>query len=94
VHKHILMVVIADAGNPERVRQKDKFGTRQAELQRLRMLVLQVARNAADKVRPGGTLLFMGGTGGRASASGSRRQSPLHSQPSRRTWHSSSRPSE
>jgi hypothetical protein len=49
---------------------------------------------AADKVRPGGTLLFMGGTGGRASASGSRRQSPLHSRPSRRTWHSSSRPSE
>jgi hypothetical protein len=24
----------------------------------------QVARNAAHKVRPGGTLLFMGGTGG------------------------------
>jgi NAD(P)-dependent dehydrogenase (short-subunit alcohol dehydrogenase family) len=29
------------------------------------LLVLQVARNAANKVRPGGTLLFMGGTGGR-----------------------------
>src|SRR6516164_867429 len=29
------------------------------------LLVLQVARNAAPKVRPGGTLLFMGGTGGR-----------------------------
>jgi NAD(P)-dependent dehydrogenase (short-subunit alcohol dehydrogenase family) len=29
------------------------------------MLMLQVARNAAGKVRPGGTLLFMGGTGGR-----------------------------
>ena len=28
-------------------------------------LVLRVARNAADKMRPGGTLLFMGGTGGR-----------------------------
>jgi NAD(P)-dependent dehydrogenase (short-subunit alcohol dehydrogenase family) len=28
-------------------------------------LVLQVARNAASKMRPGGTLLFMGGTGGR-----------------------------
>ena len=27
--------------------------------------MLQVARNAAHKVRPGGTLLFMGGTGGR-----------------------------
>ena len=29
------------------------------------MLVLQVAHNAAPKVRPGGTLLFMSGTGGR-----------------------------
>jgi NAD(P)-dependent dehydrogenase (short-subunit alcohol dehydrogenase family) len=28
-------------------------------------LDLQVARNAASKMRPGGTLLFMGGTGGR-----------------------------
>jgi hypothetical protein len=38
--------------------------------------VLQAARAAADKVRPGGTLLFMDGTGGRrpASASGSYRQ--------------------
>ena len=29
------------------------------------LLMLQVARNAAHKVRAGGTLLFMGGTGGR-----------------------------
>ncbi len=29
------------------------------------LLAIQVARNAAQKVRPGGTLLFMGGTGGR-----------------------------
>jgi len=29
------------------------------------LLVLEVARNAAHRVRPGGTLLFMGGTGGR-----------------------------
>jgi NAD(P)-dependent dehydrogenase (short-subunit alcohol dehydrogenase family) len=29
------------------------------------MLTLLVARNAAHKVRPGGTLVFMGGTGGR-----------------------------
>jgi NAD(P)-dependent dehydrogenase (short-subunit alcohol dehydrogenase family) len=34
------------------------------------MLPLQVARNAASKVRPGGTLLFMGGTGGRRTAPG------------------------
>ena len=29
------------------------------------VLALEVARNAARKMRPGGTLLFMGGTGGR-----------------------------
>lgn len=31
------------------------------------LLPLQVARNAANKVRPGGTLLFMSGTGGRTA---------------------------
>ena len=34
------------------------------------LLPLQVARNAAHKVRRGGTLLFMGGTGGRHTAKG------------------------
>jgi len=34
------------------------------------LLPLQVARFAAKKVRPGGTLLFMGGTGGRRAAPG------------------------
>jgi len=34
------------------------------------LLPLQVARNAGNKVRPGGTLLFMGGTGGRSTAKG------------------------
>jgi NAD(P)-dependent dehydrogenase (short-subunit alcohol dehydrogenase family) len=34
------------------------------------LLPLQVARHAANKVRPGGTLLFMGGTGGRSTAKG------------------------
>jgi len=29
------------------------------------LLAIEVARNAVEKVRPGGTLLFMGGTGGR-----------------------------
>src|SRR5262249_33681482 len=33
-------------------------------------LPVQVARSAASKVRPGGTLLFMGGTGGRAAGGG------------------------
>ena len=32
------------------------------------LLPLQVARNAASKVRPGGTLLFMGGAGSRRTA--------------------------
>jgi NAD(P)-dependent dehydrogenase (short-subunit alcohol dehydrogenase family) len=34
------------------------------------LLPIQVARNAQGKVRPGGTLLFMGGTGGRATTPG------------------------
>jgi NAD(P)-dependent dehydrogenase (short-subunit alcohol dehydrogenase family) len=34
------------------------------------LLPLQVARHAANKVRPGGTLLFMGGTGGRHPTKG------------------------
>ncbi len=33
-------------------------------------LPMQIARHAANKVRPGGTLLFMGGTGGRSTAKG------------------------
>jgi NAD(P)-dependent dehydrogenase (short-subunit alcohol dehydrogenase family) len=34
------------------------------------LLPIEVARNAASKVRPGGTLLFMGGTGGRRTERG------------------------
>jgi len=34
------------------------------------LLPLEVARNAATRVRPGGTLLFMGGTGARRPAVG------------------------
>jgi NAD(P)-dependent dehydrogenase (short-subunit alcohol dehydrogenase family) len=34
------------------------------------LLPLEVARNAAGKVRPGGTLLFLGGTSGRRTAPG------------------------
>jgi NAD(P)-dependent dehydrogenase (short-subunit alcohol dehydrogenase family) len=41
------------------------------------LLPLQVARNAAGKVRPGGTLLFMGSTGGRRTAPGQSRNSAL-----------------
>lgn len=42
----------------------DYAQTRQALDEHL-MLTLEPARNAAGKVRPGGALLFMGGTGGR-----------------------------
>jgi NAD(P)-dependent dehydrogenase (short-subunit alcohol dehydrogenase family) len=34
------------------------------------LLPLQIARQVANKVRPGGTLLFIGGTGGRHTAKG------------------------
>jgi NAD(P)-dependent dehydrogenase (short-subunit alcohol dehydrogenase family) len=34
------------------------------------LLPIEVARNAAGRVRPGGTLLFMGGTGGRRTSVG------------------------
>ena len=34
------------------------------------LLMLHVARNAAQKVRPGGTLVFMGGVGGRRTSIG------------------------
>jgi NAD(P)-dependent dehydrogenase (short-subunit alcohol dehydrogenase family) len=34
------------------------------------LVALDVARHAAKKVRPGGTLIFMGGTGGRRPAIG------------------------
>ena len=34
------------------------------------LLPLAIARNAIGRVRPGGTLLFMGGTGGRSTAPG------------------------
>lgn len=34
------------------------------------LLMLEVARNSVHKVRPGGTLLFMGGTGGRRQSVG------------------------
>ena len=40
------------------------FDEARRALQEHPMLMLGVARYAAGKVRPGGTLLFMGGTGG------------------------------
>jgi NAD(P)-dependent dehydrogenase (short-subunit alcohol dehydrogenase family) len=58
------------------------------------LLMLQVARNAAHKIRPGGTLLFMGGTGARRPAIGLGIVSTvtaLHTPPSPPTSRSNSR---
>jgi NAD(P)-dependent dehydrogenase (short-subunit alcohol dehydrogenase family) len=46
------------------------FEEARRDLQKHPMLMLGVARYASPKVRPGGTLLFIGGTGGRKPAAG------------------------
>jgi NAD(P)-dependent dehydrogenase (short-subunit alcohol dehydrogenase family) len=58
--------VMVTAGRPHygRILDMDLEKARRALDEHL-LLMLQVARNAAPKERPGGTLLFMGGTGGR-----------------------------
>jgi NAD(P)-dependent dehydrogenase (short-subunit alcohol dehydrogenase family) len=58
--------VMVTAGRPHygRILDMDFEQARRALDEHL-LLMLQVARNAAPKLRPGGTLLFMGGTGGR-----------------------------
>ena len=63
--------VMVTAGRPyyARLRDMDFEQVRRLVDEHL-LLVLQVARNAVNKVRPGGTLLFMGGTGGRRAAVG------------------------
>jgi len=58
--------VMVTAGHPHYGRILDMdFAAMRRGLEEHLLLVLEVARNAAGKVRPGGTLLFMGGTGGR-----------------------------
>ena len=58
--------VMVTAGQPQYARLLDMdFEQARRALDSHLLLMLQVARNAARKVRPGGTLLFMGGTGGR-----------------------------
>ena len=58
--------VMVTAGQPHYGRLLDMdFEQVRSALDTHLLLMLQVARNAAHKVRPGGTLLFMGGTGGR-----------------------------
>ena len=58
--------VMVTAGRPHYGRLIDMdFAEARSAFDEHLLLELQVARNAADKVRPGGTLLFMGGIGGR-----------------------------
>ena len=58
--------VMVTAGQPHYGRLVDMdFEQARHALDTHLLMVLQVARNAAPKVRPGGTLLFMSGTGGR-----------------------------
>jgi len=63
--------VMVTAGRPyyARLRDMDFAQVRRLVDEHL-LLVLQVARNAVNKVRPGGTLLFTGGTGARRAAIG------------------------
>jgi NAD(P)-dependent dehydrogenase (short-subunit alcohol dehydrogenase family) len=63
--------VMVTAGHPHYGRLLDMdFEQARLSLDTHLMQMLQVARNAAHKVRPGGTLLFMGGVGGRRQAIG------------------------
>jgi len=58
--------VMVTAGGPRYGRLLDMdFEQARRALDAHPMLMLEVARNAAHKVRPGGTLVFMGGTGGK-----------------------------
>jgi NAD(P)-dependent dehydrogenase (short-subunit alcohol dehydrogenase family) len=58
--------VMVTAGQPRYGRMLEiDFAEARRALDEHLLLVLQVARAAAGKVRPGGTLLFMGGTGAR-----------------------------
>jgi NAD(P)-dependent dehydrogenase (short-subunit alcohol dehydrogenase family)/predicted enzyme related to lactoylglutathione lyase len=63
---HRIDHVMLTAGHPHygRMLDMDAAQLRQG-LDEHALLVLQVARQAARKVRPGGALIFMGGTGGR-----------------------------
>jgi len=63
--------VMVTAGRPHYGRLIDMdFEQARRALDEHLLLMVQVARNAAPKMRPGGSLLFMGGTGGRRPAIG------------------------
>ena len=63
--------VMVTAGRPryERLADMDYSQTRDA-LDEHMMLTLEVARHAGGKLRPGGSLIFVGGTGGRRPSVG------------------------
>jgi NAD(P)-dependent dehydrogenase (short-subunit alcohol dehydrogenase family) len=64
--------VMVTAGQPHYGRLLDMdFEQARRALDTHLLLMLQVARNAAPKVRPAGALVFMGGTGGRRHTLGS-----------------------
>jgi len=63
--------VMVTAGRPHYARLLDMdLAQARRGLEEHLLLAFQVARNAAGKVRPGGTLLFMSGTGARRPAVG------------------------
>jgi NAD(P)-dependent dehydrogenase (short-subunit alcohol dehydrogenase family) len=63
--------VMVTAGRPHYGRLIDiDFEQARRALDEHLSLIIQVARNATPKMRPAGTLLFMGGTGGRRPAIG------------------------
>ncbi|MFT3924224.1 MAG: SDR family oxidoreductase [Myxococcales bacterium] len=63
--------LMVTAGKPyyARLNEMDFVHVRRAIDEHL-LLLLQVARHASEKIRPGGTLIFMGGTGARRPAPG------------------------
>ena len=63
--------VMVTAGRPNYARLVDMdLAQARRDIEEHLLLVLEVARSAARKVRPGGALLFMSGTGGRRVAVG------------------------
>ena len=63
--------IMVTAGGPYYARLADiDFAQARRNVDEVFWLPLHIARRAVGKVRPGGTLLFIGGTGGRLPAAG------------------------
>ena len=63
--------VLVSGGGPYYANLADiDFDEARRDIERHLLLPLQIARSAVGKVRPGGTLLFISGTGGRRSGAG------------------------